>query len=86
MANSLQARKRARQADKRRNKNASQRSMLRTSIKKVVSAVEANDKDAAVSAYKAATPVIDSMVTKGIIHRNMANRTKSRLNVRVRAL
>ena len=86
MAISSQARKRARQADKRSTQNASQRSMLRTSIKKVVTAVESNDKDGALSAYKAAAPVIDAMVNKGIIHRNLADRTKSRLNVRVRSL
>jgi small subunit ribosomal protein S20 len=60
--------------------------MLRTSIKKVLAAVESSNKDAAVIAYKAATPVIDSMVNKGIIHRNMADRTKSRLNTRVQSL
>ncbi len=86
MANSPQARKRARQTDKRRAQNASQRSMLRTSIKKVLAAVESNDKDAAVIAYKVASPMIDSMVNKGIIHRNMADRTKSRLNTRVQSL
>ena len=67
MANIASAKKRARQAEKLRRHNASQRSFLRTHIKKVVNAIEAKDKEAAQTAYKAAVPVIDSMVSKGII-------------------
>ena len=69
MANIASARKRARQAEKNRLHNASQRSRLRTRIKKVVNAVEAKDRAAAETAYKAAVPVIDAMVNKGIIHK-----------------
>jgi len=86
VANSAQAKKRARQADKRRIHNATLRSMARTYIKKVVRAVEAGDKEAATTAYTAAVPVIDRIADKGIIHKNKAARHKSRLNARIRAL
>ncbi len=86
MANSLQAKKRARQADKARVHNASLRSMVRTYIKKVIAAIESGDKQAAQDAYNAAVPVIDRMADKGIIHKNKAARHKSRLNAQVKAL
>jgi small subunit ribosomal protein S20 len=86
LANSAQAKKRARQADKRRDLNASQRSTMRTAMKKVVNAVEAGDKETAASAYKEAVPAIDRGVSKGLIHKNAAARYKSRLNNQVRAL
>ena len=83
MANTAQARKRARQAEKSRVRNAGQRSNLRTFVKKVIAAVESGDKEAAQQAYNTAVPVIDSAVTKGLIHKNKASRNKSRLNKRV---
>lgn len=86
MANSPQAKKRARQADKRRNHNASLRSLVRTVIKKVNAAIEAGDAEAAKAAYAAAVPVIDRMADKGIIHKNKAARHKSRLNAHVKGL
>lgn len=86
MANTAQAKKRARQAEKSRQLNASQRSMMRTSIKKVVNAISAGDKAAAEAAYKAAVPVIDNMARKGIIHKNKAARHKSRMNSHIRGL
>ncbi len=86
MANSPQARKRARQAEKQRQHNASLRSRVRTYIKKVLAAVAAGDKAAAQTAYSEAAPIIDSMVNKGIIHKNKAARHKSRLNSKVKAL
>ncbi len=86
MANSAQARKRARQGEARRRHNASFRSMVRTSIKKVDAAIAAGDKSAATEAYQAAVPVIDRMADKGIIHKNKAARHKSRLNSAVKAL
>ncbi len=86
MANSPQAKKRARQSEKRRVHNAGQRSRMRTFIKKVIAAVESGDKEQAQNAFKAAVPVIDSAVNKGLIHKNNAARKKSRLNARVRAL
>lgn len=86
MANSPQAKKRARQAEKRRTHNASMRSMVRTYIKKVVAAIQADDSETAKSAYAAAVPVIDRMADKGVIHKNKASRHKSRLNAQVKAL
>ena len=86
MANSPQARKRAKQSEKRRAQNASQRSMVRTYIRRVHGAVEANDADAAGTALSQAVPIIDKMVTKGIMHKNHAARQKSRLNKRVKSL
>ena len=86
MANSAQARKRARQAEKHRRHNASQRSRLRTYIKKVIKAIEAGDKSQAETAYQAAVPVIDSMARKGLIHKNKAARHKSRLNAHIRGM
>lgn len=62
------------------------RSMMRTFIKKVIKAIDANDKAAAETAYKAAVPVIDRMSGKGMIHANKAARHKSRLNARIRAM
>lgn len=86
MANSPQARKRARQAEGRRRHNASQRSMVRTYIKRVNAAIESGNQDDAAAALATAVPVIDGMVNKGIMHKNKAARHKSRLNAKVRAL
>lgn len=86
LANSAQARKRARQAVKSRAHNTGLRSKLRTAIKKVVYAIEAGDKDKAANEYKAAVPVIDSMARKGIIHVNKAARHKSRMNEHIKTL
>ncbi len=86
MANSPQARKRARQAETRRRHNASQRSMVRTYIKRVDAAIEGGAQTEAADALASAIPVIDSMVNKGIMHKNKAARHKSRLNARIKAL
>jgi len=86
LANSAQATKRARQAENRRQRNASQRSELRTSIKKVFAAIRSGDVETATQAYRKAVPVIDSAVGKGLIHHNKAARHKSRLNQHIRAL
>ena len=86
MANSPQAKKRARQAEKRRSHNASLRSLVRTVIKKVIAAIDAGDAEQAKAAYQDAVPVIDRMADKGIIHRNKAARHKSRLHAQVKAL
>ena len=86
MANTASARKRARQADKRRRHNATLRSMSRTAIKKVQNAVSSGDAAAAQAAFGSALPTIDKMVTKGILHKNKAARHKSRLSAKVRAL
>ena len=86
MANSPSAKKRAKQAEKRRSHNASLRSMVRTYIKNVVNAIAAKDLELAKTAYTAAVPVIDRMADKGIIHKNKAARHKSRLNAHIKAL
>lgn len=86
MANSAQARKRARQNVTGRLRNASQQSELRTSIKAFVKSLETKDADAAQKAYRAATASIDSAVHKGLHHKNRAARLKSRLNNRLRQI
>lgn len=86
MANTAQARKRARQAEKRRTHNASQRSMVRTYIKRVRSTIDSGDHEAARAAYDEAVPVIDRMADRGIMHKNKAARHKARLNAAVKAL
>ncbi len=86
MANSPQAKKRARQTEKRRTHNSSLRSLVRTMIKKVNAAIGSGDPAAAKTAYDSAVPVIDRMADKGIIHKNKAARHKSRLNAQVKAL
>ena len=62
------------------------RSKLRTHIKSVLSAVEKGDQESAAAAYKAAVPVIDSMINKGVVNKNKAARHKSRLNKMVKSL
>jgi small subunit ribosomal protein S20 len=86
VANSPQAKKRARQAEKRRTHNSSLRSLVRTVIKKVNAAIGSGDQAAAKTAYDSAVPVIDRLADKGIIHKNKAARHKSRLNAQVKAL
>ncbi|NOX68796.1 MAG: 30S ribosomal protein S20 [Gammaproteobacteria bacterium] len=86
MANIKSARKRAKQAEKTRLHKMGLRSKLRTNIKNVITAVEKGDKDAAVAAYKAAVPVIDNMINKGVVNKNKAARHKSRLNKMVKSL
>lgn len=86
MANIKSAQKRARTSEKRRLANMAQRSRMRTFIKSVVNAIEKGDKAEAEASYKAAVPVIDSAVGKGLIHKNKAARHKSRLNKAIRAL
>jgi small subunit ribosomal protein S20 len=86
VANIKSAEKRARQTVKRRGHNMALRSRLRTAMKDVLNAVQAGKKTEAVANLKTAVPVIDSMVNKGIIHRNAAARYKSSLNARVKSL
>ena len=86
MANSAGSRKRARQAEKRRQHNASLRSMVRTYIKKVEAAIEAGDHAIATEAFNTARPIMDSSVNKNIFSKAKIARTKSRLNVRIKAL
>lgn len=86
MANSAQARKRARQSEQRRQLNAAQRSLVRTHIKKVRKAIDSGDQAAAKQAYTDALPIIDRMAGKDLIHANKAARHKARLNSQIKAL
>ena len=86
MANSAQARKRARQAEKNRQRNAARRSTMRTSVKKVIKLIVAGDKQGATDAYKEMVPVIDSASNKGLMPANKAARHKSRLNAHIKAM
>lgn len=86
LANLKQAKKRVRQSEKHRQLNASMRSMLRTYIKKVTNAIAAGDSKTATTSLQAATPVIDRMASKGIIHKNKAARHKSRLIASIKKL
>ena len=59
---------------------------MRTYIRKVIKAIKTGDKEGAARAYKEATPIIDRMANKGLIHRNKAARHKSRLNAHIKAM
>lgn len=86
MANTAQARKRARQAVKQNAHNSSQRSMLRTAIKAVRKALEGGDKAAASKVFQSSSSIIDRIADKKIIHKNKAARHKSRLAAALKAL
>ena len=86
MANSAQARKRARQAEATRMRNASLKSALRTAVKKVKKAIASGDKAAAAKTLQESQAVMDKMADKKIVHKNMVSRTKSRLSTAIKAL
>ena len=86
MANSPQAKKRARQNEARFAINKARRSRIRTHLRRVEEAIAAGDKDAATEALRAAQPELMRGVTKGVFHRNTAARKMSRLSARVKAL
>lgn len=86
MANIKSAKKRAIQSEKRRQHNASRRSMMRTYVKKVLAAIASGDKAAATEAFATAQPILDRMATKGLIHKNKAARHKSNLAAQIKAM
>jgi len=86
MANSPQAKKRARQNEKRFQVNKARRSRIRTYLRRVEEAIASGDKDAAGAALKAAQPELMRGVTKGVYHKNTVSRKMSRLSARVKAL
>ncbi len=86
MANTAQARKRARQSEKRRQHNASLRSAFRSAIRKVRKAIDAGDKAGATRVLGEASSAIDRIADKKVIHKNTAARNKSRLAARIKAL
>jgi small subunit ribosomal protein S20 len=86
MANTPQAKKRARQNEARFAVNKMRRSRIRTELRKVEEAIASGDKAAATAALKAAQPELMRGVTKGIFHKNTVARKMSRLSSRVKAL
>ena len=86
MANIESAKKRARQAIKRRTHNVALTSKMRTAVKNVLKAVQSGDKAAATARFKVAVPEIDKAANKGLNRKNRAAKTKSRLNARVKAM
>lgn len=86
MANSPQAKKRARQNERRYDVNKARRSRIRTFLRKVEEAIESGDQDAAKAALQAAQPELMRGVTKGVFHKNTASRKVSRLASRVKQM
>ena len=86
MANIASARKRARQAEKRRRHNAALRSELRSAVRNAKKAIAAGNKQTAVEIFRRTAGVIDSIADKNVIHKNKAARQKSRLAARVKAM
>jgi small subunit ribosomal protein S20 len=86
MANSPQARKRARQNEARFAINKARRSRIRTFLRRVEEAIASGDKAAAETALRTAQPELMRGVTKGVVHKNTAARKMSRLSSRVKAL
>ena len=86
MANSPQAKKRARQIERRTAVNKARKSRIRTFLRAVEEAIASGDKATATAALRAAQPELMRGVTKGIFHKNTASRKISRLASRVKAL
>ncbi|MCB2009224.1 MAG: 30S ribosomal protein S20 [Geminicoccaceae bacterium] len=86
MAHHQSAKKRIRQTEKRTQVNRSRMNRIRTYMRKVEDAIASGDRDAAMTAFRAAEPEIMRGVTKGVLHRNTASRRVSRLSKRVSAL
>ena len=86
MANSPQAKKRARQNERRFAVNKARRSRIRTYLRKVEEAIASGDTAAAKEALKAAQPELMRGVSKGVMHKNTAARKMSRLSSRVKAI
>ncbi len=86
MANSPQAKKRARQAERRTEVNKARRSRIRTFLRRVEEAIASGNKDDAATALKTAQPELMRGVTKGVLHKNTASRKMSRLAARVKAI
>ena len=86
MANTAQAKKRARQSLVRRNQNFALRTEFRTTIKKVLKAIVNGNKEEAKVVFKEAQSTLDSIARKGIFHKNKAARHKSRLSAKIKAM
>jgi small subunit ribosomal protein S20 len=86
LANIKSAKKRARQAIKRRAHNVALRSQVRNAVRKVLKDIAAGDKAVAQASYKEVVPQIDRMATKGILRKSRAAHYKSQLNTKLRAM
>jgi len=86
LANTAQARKRALQAENHRQRNASQKSKMRTEMKKTIEAVSSGDKENAMSSLGMTSSLLDRAVKNGLIHKNKAARHKQRINARIKAI
>ncbi len=86
MANIKSAKKRAKQTVVRNARNSAQRSQLRTAVKKVLKALDANDAAGAQEAFNVAQPILDRFSSRGLIHKNKAARHKSRLSAQIKAM
>lgn len=86
MANIRSSAKRARQAVPRTERNRSVRTACKTRIKNVRKAVDGKDAEKAKDCYRQMASELDRAVKKGVMHRNAANRRKSRLLKAVSAL
>ncbi len=86
MANTPQAKKRIRRNENRAEINGARISRIRSFVKKVETALEAGDKDAAKTALQAAQPEMARGVARGVLHKNTVARKMSRLSKRVAAL
>ncbi len=86
MANSPQAKKRARQNERRTAINKTRRTRIRTYLRKVEEAIVSGNKDDATAALRAAQPELMRGVTKGLFHKNTIARKMSRLSSRVKAI
>ena len=83
MANNSSARKRVRQNERHRQNNIAQKNRMRTAVKKVIHASDAQE---ATNLYKIAQPLIDSLARKGIIHKNKAANQKKKLSRQIKSM
>ena len=86
MASHKSAEKRIRQIAKRTGINRARMSRVRTFVKKVETAIDSGDKEAARSAFQLAQPEMHRAITKGVLHKNTVSRKLSRLAARINAL
>jgi len=86
MANHKSAKTRIKRNNKRSVINSARRSRVRTFVKKVIAAVLENNKEAAANAFKVAESELMKAVSKGVLKKNTASRTVSRLSKKVKAL
>ncbi|MCE9546931.1 MAG: 30S ribosomal protein S20 [Planctomycetia bacterium] len=86
MPNIASARKRNRQNIKARARNRAAKSAVRTQIRRLDAAMAAGDNAVITAEFRATVKRLDQTAAKGIIHRNVASRTKSRLSARVKAV